>query len=123
MRRSTASTSVSPSRTARTSASTSSGAPTVILAKTVKGWTLGPSVEARNITHQAKKMSIDDLKYFRDRLQLPIPDADLAEVPYFHPGEDDDAVKYMKWRRETLGGFLPKRVVRTPTLEPPAAKA
>src|ERR687887_45202 len=99
------------------------GAPTVILAKTVKGWTLGPSVEARNITHQAKKMSIDDLKYFRDRLQLPIPDAQLAEVPYFHPGEQDEAIRYMKWRRETLGGFLPKRVVRTPTLEMPAAKA
>jgi pyruvate dehydrogenase E1 component len=99
------------------------GAPTVILAKTVKGWTLGPSVEARNITHQAKKMSIDDLKYFRDRLQLPIPDAQLAEVPYFHPGEQDEAIRYMKWRRETLGGFLPKRVVRTPTLEMPEAKA
>ena len=99
------------------------GAPTVILAKTVKGWTLGPSVEARNITHQAKKMSIDDLKYFRDRLQLPIPDADLAEVPYYHPGENDEAIRYMKWRRETLGGFLPKRNVRKPTIDAPDAKA
>jgi len=104
-------------------ATKNTGAPTVILAKTVKGWTLGPSVEARNITHQAKKMSIDDLKYFRDRLQLPIPDADLAEVPYYHPGDMDEAIRYMKWRRETLGGFLPKRVVRRPTLDAPQAKA
>src|SRR2546426_3315600 len=104
-------------------ATKNTGAPTVILAKTVKGWTLGPSVEARNITHQAKKMSIEDLKYFRDRLQLPIPDADLAEVPYYHPGEQDEAIQYMKWRRDTLGGFLPKRVVRRSTLEAPEAKA
>jgi pyruvate dehydrogenase E1 component len=108
---------------AYSSATRHTGAPTVILAKTVKGWTLGPAVEARNITHQAKKMSIDDLKYFRDRLQLPIPDAQLGEVPYYHPGDQDEAIRYMRWRRETLGGFVPKRVVRRSTLEAPQAKA
>src|SRR5207245_10168687 len=62
------------------------GAPTAILAQTVKGWALGPSVEARNITHQAKKMSLEELKIFRDRLELPIPDNALADdPPYYHP--------------------------------------
>ena len=61
------------------------GAPTVILAKTVKGWTLGAGVEARNITHQAKKLSEAELKVFRDRLELPIPDAKLKDAPYYHP--------------------------------------
>ncbi len=62
------------------------GAPTAILAKTVKGWTLGSSVEARNITHQAKKMNELELRVFRDRLELPIPDEQLKDAPYYHPG-------------------------------------
>jgi pyruvate dehydrogenase E1 component len=98
------------------------GAPTVILAKTVKGWTLGPGVEARNITHQAKKLSEQELRIFRDRLELPIPDERLAEAPYFHPGPDSDEVRYLKERRAALGGFLPRRVVRNEPLPiPPAA--
>ena len=64
------------------------GAPTVILAKTVKGWTLGPGVEARNMTHQAKKLSEAELRVFRDRLQLPIPDDKLKDAPYYHPGPE-----------------------------------
>src|SRR5262245_23744753 len=95
------------------------GAPTVILAKTVKGWTLGRGVEARNITHQAKKLNEDELRVFRDRLELPIPDAKLKDAPYFHPGADSDEVKYMLERRAALGGPLPRRVVRSQPLPAP----
>ena len=75
------------------------GAPTVILAKTVKGWTLGPGVEARNITHQAKKLSEQELRIFRDRLELPIPDAALKDAPYYHPGPNSEEVQYLIERR------------------------
>src|SRR3954451_21328321 len=95
------------------------GAPTVVLAKTVKGWTLGRGVEARNITHQAKKLNEDELRVFRDRLELPIPDAKLKEAPYFHPGADSDEVRYMLERRATLGGARPRRVVRSQPLPEP----
>jgi pyruvate dehydrogenase E1 component len=90
------------------------GQPTVILAHTIKGWTLGPDFEARNATHQMKKLTVAELKEFRDRLYLPIPDAALeAELPpYYHPGEDSDEITYMRERRAALGGYLPKRVVR-----------
>ena len=88
------------------------GAPTVILAKTVKGWTLGPGVEARNITHQAKKLNEAELRIFRDRLELPIPDKELKDAPYYHPGPDSEEVQYLIERRRALGGPLPKRVVR-----------
>ncbi|HEX8939859.1 MAG TPA: pyruvate dehydrogenase (acetyl-transferring), homodimeric type [Candidatus Limnocylindrales bacterium] len=95
------------------------GGPTVILAKTIKGWTLGPGVEARNITHQAKKLSEAELKVFRDRLELPIPDARLKEAPYYHPGPESEEVRYMLERRRALGGSLPKRVVRSKPLPAP----
>jgi pyruvate dehydrogenase E1 component len=98
------------------------GAPTVILAKTVKGWTLGPGVEARNITHQAKKLSEQELRVFRDRLELPIPDERLPEAPYFHPGPDSEEVQYMLERRRALGGSLPRRVVRYRPLPSPRAE-
>ena len=97
------------------------GAPTVILAKTVKGWTLGRGVEARNITHQAKKLSEDELRVFRDRLELPIPDDQIRDAPYFHPGPDSDEVRYMQERRAALGGPVPRRVVRAPALPRPGA--
>jgi pyruvate dehydrogenase E1 component len=87
------------------------GAPTVILAKTVKGWTLGAGVEARNITHQAKKLSEGELKIFRDRLELPIPDDKLHDAPYYHPGPKSEEVQYLIERRRALGGPLPRRVV------------
>ena len=89
------------------------GAPTVILAHTVKGWTLGPGVEARNITHQAKKLNEAELKIFRDRLELPIPDATLKDAPYYHPGPDSEEVQYLVERRRALGGPLPRRIVRS----------
>ncbi len=89
------------------------GAPTVILAQTVKGWALGPSVEGRNITHQAKKLTYEELKLFRDRLELPIPDERLMEdPPYYTPGPDSPEIRYMLERRRALGGFVPRRVVR-----------
>ncbi|TMG55117.1 MAG: pyruvate dehydrogenase (acetyl-transferring), homodimeric type [Chloroflexi bacterium] len=100
------------------------GAPTAILAQTVKGWALGPSVEARNITHQAKKMSLEELKIFRDRLELPIPDNALADdPPYYHPGMDSPEVRYMLERRRALGGSVPKRVVRAKPLALPGDSA
>jgi len=85
------------------------GAPTVILAKTVKGWTLGPGIEGRNVTHQAKKLTADELKIFRDRLELPIPDEKLKEAPYYHPGPDAPEIQYMLERRAQLGGAVPRR--------------
>ncbi|MGH2555437.1 MAG: pyruvate dehydrogenase (acetyl-transferring), homodimeric type, partial [Actinomycetota bacterium] len=87
------------------------GAPTVILAKTVKGWALPGSFEARNVTHQMKKLSVDELKVFRDRLELPIPDKELedGEPPYYHPGTDSEEIKYMLARRDALGGVMPER--------------
>ncbi|HEY3215881.1 MAG TPA: pyruvate dehydrogenase (acetyl-transferring), homodimeric type [Candidatus Eisenbacteria bacterium] len=98
------------------------GQPTVILAKTVKGWTLGPGAEARNITHQVKKLNLEELKKFRDRLELPIPDRKLADAPYFHPGPDSPEVQYMLERRRVLGGCLPKRIVRAKPLPAPGDK-
>ena len=99
------------------------GAPTVILAKTVKGWTLGPGVEARNITHQAKKLSEAELKVFRDRLQLPIPDATLKDAPYYHPGPKSEEVEYLLERRRALGGPIPKRRVKAEPLPAPGARS
>ena len=98
------------------------GQPTVILTHTIKGWTLGPDFEARNATHQMKKLTIAELKEFRDRLYLPISDAALeADLPpYYHPGEDSDEIQYMLERRAALGGMLPKRVVRAKSLPQPA---
>ena len=97
------------------------GQPTVILAHTIKGWTLGPDFEARNATHQMKKLTVAELKEFRDRLYLPIPDAALeAELPpYYHPGADSDEITSMRARRAALCGYLPKRVVRAKPLTLP----
>jgi pyruvate dehydrogenase E1 component len=100
------------------------GQPTVILAHTIKGWTL-ESFEGRNATHQMKKLTVADLKAFRDRLYLPISDEALeADLPpYYHPGERSDEIMYMKERRAALGGFLPKRVVRAQALKLPGDAA
>ena len=95
------------------------GAPVAILAHTIKGWTLGAGIEARNITHQAKKLSEAELKVFRDRLQLDIPDAKLPEAPYYHPGMDSAEIRYMLERRRALGGSIPRRVVRYEAVTPP----
>lgn len=85
--------------------------PTVVLAKTVKGWALGSDVEGRNATHQIKHLDADGLREFRDRLQIPIADSDLVEgvPPYFHPGHDSPEVQYLVECRARLGGPIPKR--------------
>jgi pyruvate dehydrogenase E1 component len=89
------------------------GQPTVIIAKTVKGYGLGPSFEGRNATHQMKKLTLDNLKQFRDEMRIPITDAQLEEnpyqPPYYHPGESDPAIQYLKERRRELGGYVPER--------------
>ncbi len=91
------------------------GQPTAILAKTIKGWTI-PGAEARNITHQLKKIKVDELKRFRDRLELPISDRKLDDPPFYHPGADSDEVRYLLERRKALGGLVPKRVAKKITL-------
>jgi pyruvate dehydrogenase E1 component len=91
--------------------------PVAILAKTVKGWTL-PGAEARNMTHQLKKIKVEELKKFRDRIELPIPDKKLEDPPFYHPGPDSDEVQYMLERRRALGGPLPRRVVRAKPMQP-----
>jgi pyruvate dehydrogenase E1 component len=92
------------------------GAPTVILAKTIKGWMLGPDIEARNATHQIKKMTHEQLHALRDRLRLveEIPDEALNadEPPYYRPDKSSKDFEYLMTRRQQLGGFLPSRVVR-----------
>jgi pyruvate dehydrogenase E1 component len=99
------------------------GAPTVVLAKTIKGWTLGPEIEARNATHQIKKMTKPQLRALRDRLFLhdEIPDAalDADMPPYYRPDPDSPTARYLAERRHALGGPLPRRVVRPKTLEAP----
>jgi pyruvate dehydrogenase E1 component len=91
------------------SATTHSGQPTVILAKTVKGYGLGPAGEAQNYTHSVKKLDLEGLKDFRDRFDIPISDAELEKVPYYRPAEDSTEMRYLKQRRSSLGGSLPRR--------------
>ena len=104
-------------------ATETSGQPTVILAKTIKGWTLGPDFEARNATHQMKKLTQRALKTFRDRLYLDISDEQLEGdlPPYYHPGADSEEIEYMMERRAALGGPIPSRRFQTRGLDLPAA--
>ncbi|MEL6050182.1 pyruvate dehydrogenase (acetyl-transferring), homodimeric type [Corynebacterium rouxii] len=87
--------------------------PTVILAHTIKGYGLGHNFEGRNATHQMKKLTLDDLKQFRDKQGVPITDEELEKdpylPPYYHPGEDAPEIKYLLERRKSLGGFIPER--------------
>ncbi|HZB50706.1 MAG TPA: pyruvate dehydrogenase (acetyl-transferring), homodimeric type, partial [Mycobacteriales bacterium] len=101
------------------------GQPTVILAHTIKGWTLGKDFEGRNATHQMKKLTKPELKEMRDRLYLDIPDSALEDglPPYYHPGPDSDEISYMKERRAALGGSVPRRVTRARRLTLPAKDA
>ncbi|MCC6746354.1 MAG: pyruvate dehydrogenase (acetyl-transferring), homodimeric type [Deltaproteobacteria bacterium] len=94
--------------------------PTVILAKTVKGWTLGESTEARNVTHQSKKLPLKELAIFRDRLNLDIPDKQLLDPPFVRFKEKSPEYEYLVERRRALGGFLPqRRAVSKPLAVPP----
>lgn len=85
------------------------GTPTVILAKTIKGYGMGAAGEGQNITHQQKKMTIEQLKAFRDRFSIPISDEKIADVPFYKPDDDSPEIKYIKKQREALGGYLPHR--------------
>ena len=88
------------------------GQPTVLLIKTVKGFGMGKAGEGRNIAHQAKKLTEDDVRIFRDRFNIPIPDEKLADLPFYKPEAHTPEMKYLLERREALGGFLPKRRVK-----------
>ncbi|MQA59910.1 MAG: pyruvate dehydrogenase (acetyl-transferring), homodimeric type [Actinophytocola sp.] len=102
------------------------GQPTVILAHTIKGYGLGASFEGRNATHQMKKLTLDDLKLFRDAQRIPITDeqleADPKLPPYYHPGESSHEIEYMVGRRRSLGGFLPERRTKSKALVLPGDK-
>ena len=98
------------------------GKPTVILAKTIKGYAFGASAEAQNATHSVKKLDIESLKKFRDRFGIPIEDKKLEDVPYYRPAEDSLELRYMKKARESLGGSVPQRRKETYALNLPAPK-
>ncbi|TCO75574.1 pyruvate dehydrogenase E1 component, partial [Plasticicumulans lactativorans] len=102
---------------------THKGQPTVILAKTIKGYGMGEAGEAMNIAHQAKKMPVDALRQFRDRWNLPVSDEQLYECPYLTFPEDSAELKYMRERREALGGYLPQRRRKAAALPAPELAA
>lgn len=99
------------------------GKPTVILAKTVKGYAFGGGAEAQNATHSVKKLDVDSLKKFRDRFGIPIDDDKLEEVPYYRPEEDSLEIRYMRKMRESLGGSVPQRRSKTYALTVPKLEA
>src|SRR6202008_2417210 len=94
------------------------GAPTVVLARTIKGYGLGEAGEGKNITHQQKKLNEDELRTFRSRFGIPIPDEKLNDAPFYRPAEDSPEIKYMQERRKHLGGYLPERKVRSQPIAP-----
>ncbi len=96
------------------------GQPTVILAKTVKGYGMGVAGEGQNITHSQKKMGEEALRAFRDRFNIPVPDDQIGDAPFYKPAEDSPEMKYMRERREALGGYLPVRRTRTVPMKVPA---
>jgi pyruvate dehydrogenase E1 component len=95
------------------------GSPSVILAKTIKGYGLGEAGEGRNVTHQQKKLNESELKHFRSRFGIPIPDDAIDTTPFYCPSPDSEELRYLKERRRVLGGFLPARSVSVPIFRPP----
>lgn len=95
------------------------GSPTVIIARTVKGYHLGPTAQAKNVAHQVKKLTLEDLREARDHLGIPIPDEDLEKTPFYHPGPSSPEVRYMLERRKALGGLIPERRVPEYRLQTP----
>jgi len=95
------------------------GLPTVILARTIKGYGLGEAGEGKNITHQQKKMNEGDLRTFRTRFGIPVSDEEIAEAPFYRPPDDSPELQYMRERRKALGGFVPSRSVRVEPLIAP----
>ena len=98
------------------------GAPTVVLAQTIKGYGLGESGEGKNITHQQKKLNQDELATFRTRFGIPISDGQVAEAPFYCPLEESAELRYLHQRRQTLGGYLPSRAPKVPPLPAPSAE-
>jgi pyruvate dehydrogenase E1 component len=96
------------------------GQPTVILAKTVKGYGMGDAGEAENDSHQVKKLNLEELKYFRDRFDIPLSDRDLESIPFYRPPDDAPEMTYLRRQRARLGGPMPRRVVTDERLEIPA---
>jgi pyruvate dehydrogenase E1 component len=96
------------------------GGPTIILAKTIKGYGLGEAGEGKNITHQQKKLNDDELAIFRSRFGIPIPDAELHDAPFYRPPDDSPEIRYMQDRRKQLGGYMPERKVRSKPMAPVA---
>jgi len=94
------------------------GAPTVILARTIKGYGLGEAGEGKNITHQQKKMNEADLRHFRDRFGIPISDDQIAAAPFYKPADDSIEIRYVHERRQALGGPVPRRAVLAPAIKP-----
>jgi len=88
------------------------GQPTVLLIKTVKGFGMGKAGEGKNTVHQTKKLTDDDIRAFRDRFNIPIPDSELAKIPFYKPADDTPEMRYLHERRKALGGYLPHRRVR-----------
>ena len=93
------------------------GGPTVILARTIKGYGLGEAGEGKNVTHQQKKLNEDELREFRSRFGIPLSDDDISEVPFYRPAEDSEEIRYLRARREALGGYMPQRKVRSAPIE------
>ena len=98
------------------------GRPTVILARTIKGYGMGSAGEGRNITHNQKKLNEDELLYFRDRFSVELSDKEAVKAPFFKPKANSKEIKYLKQRREELGGYLPSRVVKNKKMNPPDIK-
>jgi pyruvate dehydrogenase E1 component len=96
------------------------GAPTVILAKTVKGYGLGEAGEGKNITHSQKKLNEEELREFRTRFGIPLSDEEVVKAPFFRPSEDSPEIKYLKERRKMLGGYVPKRIVKNQPIQTPS---
>jgi len=88
------------------------GGPTVILARTIKGYGLGEAGEGKNVTHQQKKLNEDELREFRSRFGIPLNDEDCATVPFYRPAEESAEIQYLRARREVLGGYTPRRSIR-----------
>jgi pyruvate dehydrogenase E1 component len=95
------------------------GKPTVILAKTIKGYGLGEAGEGKNITHQQKKLNEEELKHFRDRFDIPIPDSKVEEAPFYRPPDNSEEIQYLQERRRALGGYVPQRKVYSVPMDVP----
>jgi pyruvate dehydrogenase E1 component len=96
------------------------GKPTVVIAKTIKGYGLGEVGEGRNVTHQQKKLNEEELRAFRSRFGIPISDDEVAKAPFYRPPEDSAEIRYLRERRESLGGYVPMRPAEPPRLQTPS---